>query len=232
MNDLAREINGILDEAKKVKARIPSTDKMEAALGDLWNVAFRTDTPPSRGAVELLIQMRDYLKKVPALKGLGIDRNLDQAISKRDIDPVGEYVPKGIDMIEPAVRETKVALRMLDQANTEEEVLHWFGPLLAKVATLMRLLWGARVEEPIAAAYEVVEKARKGADEAEEIPDWLGAMLPKELNRLPGEIGTKLDWDIYSAYAFCVLLLEDVNAHSEAKAVNELLKKFAKEQAA
>ena len=55
-----------------------------------------------------------------------------------------------------------------------------------------------------------------------------GYWLPKDLkNRsLVSQVGKQIKWDVGEAYSFVVALLEDVNAHSEAKAVNDLLVKM------
>lgn len=54
---------------------------------------------------------------------------------------------------------------------------------------------------------------------------WLPSILEKEVKAFVGKVSSAAKWDGYQAYAFCVALLEDVNAHPEAKAVNELLLK-------
>ena len=46
------------------------------------------------------------------------------------------------------------------------------------------------------------------------------ARYPRELL---SNVSKSIDWDIIQAFAFVVDLLEDVNAHDEAKQVNDLL---------
>ena len=52
--------------------------------------------------------------------------------------------------------------------------------------------------------------------------DWLAndAQYPRELL---SNVSKAIDWDVGQAFAFVVDLLEDVNAHDEAKQVNDLL---------
>jgi len=50
--------------------------------------------------------------------------------------------------------------------------------------------------------------------------------LPREFQGLVGSVGRQLQWSIDDAFAFCVALLEDVNAHKEAAAVDRLLSQF------
>lgn len=47
--------------------------------------------------------------------------------------------------------------------------------------------------------------------------------LDREYRQLVNQVGHRLHYDIFQAAAFCVRLLEDVNAGAEAKAVDQLL---------
>ena len=50
--------------------------------------------------------------------------------------------------------------------------------------------------------------------------------LDRKYQGLVSSTGRALDWSIDDAFAFCVALLEDVNAHKEAAAVDRLLAQF------
>ena len=52
------------------------------------------------------------------------------------------------------------------------------------------------------------------------------ARYPRELL---SNVSKSIDWDITQAFAFVVDLLEDVNAHDEAKRVNDLLSRRPEE---
>ena len=52
------------------------------------------------------------------------------------------------------------------------------------------------------------------------------ASYPRELL---SNVSKSIDWDIIQAFAFVVDLLEDVNAHDEAKQVNDLLSRRQEE---
>ena len=52
------------------------------------------------------------------------------------------------------------------------------------------------------------------------------ASYPRELL---SNVSKAIDWDIIQAFAFVVDLLEDVNAHDEAKQVNDLLSRRQEE---
>ena len=55
---------------------------------------------------------------------------------------------------------------------------------------------------------------------------WLPSTLSQTEKKIVGTVSSQLDVSIEQSYAFCVALLEDVNAHKEAKIVNDLLVKF------
>ena len=59
-----------------------------------------------------------------------------------------------------------------------------------------------------------------------EAEGWLPneASYPRELL---SNVSKSIDWDVGQAFAFVVDLLEDVNAHDEAKQVNDLLSQGA-----
>ena len=61
-----------------------------------------------------------------------------------------------------------------------------------------------------------------------EAEDWLpnDAQYPRELL---SNVSKSIDWDVGQAFAFVVDLLEDVNAHDEAKQVNDLLSRRQEE---
>ena len=61
-----------------------------------------------------------------------------------------------------------------------------------------------------------------------EAGDWLpnDAQYPRELL---SNVSKAIDWDVGQAFAFVVDLLEDVNAHDEAKQVNDLLSRRQEE---
>lgn len=50
--------------------------------------------------------------------------------------------------------------------------------------------------------------------------EWLPRTLEPAQKQLPPKISKLLEWDIAAAFGFCVALLEDVNAHDEAKYLN------------
>jgi hypothetical protein len=52
------------------------------------------------------------------------------------------------------------------------------------------------------------------------------ARYPRELL---SNVSKAIDWDVGQAFAFVVALLEDVNAHAEAKQVNDLLSRRQEE---
>jgi len=52
------------------------------------------------------------------------------------------------------------------------------------------------------------------------------ARYPRELL---SNVSKAIDWDVGQAFAFVVALLEDVNAHDEAKQVNDLLSRRQEE---
>jgi len=55
---------------------------------------------------------------------------------------------------------------------------------------------------------------------------WLPTEFRKELPKgLVSQVSKKIGWNIATAFAFCVDLLEDVNAHDVAKKVNGILDK-------
>lgn len=55
---------------------------------------------------------------------------------------------------------------------------------------------------------------------------WLPVSLFHQERELVKEVAQKIDFDLDYAQAFCVALLEEVNLHQEAAAVNELLVSF------
>jgi hypothetical protein len=69
-----------------------------------------------------------------------------------------------------------------------------------------------------------------GKVEIEEGSSWIPGMLEnnnplayKKIKELYPKVAKELDFNEYEVFAFCVELLQDVNAHTEAKAVNNLL---------
>jgi hypothetical protein len=59
--------------------------------------------------------------------------------------------------------------------------------------------------------------------------EWLPRSLEPAQKQLFPKVAKILDWDIAAAYGFCVALLEDVNAHDEAKFLNNyFLKQLAR----
>lgn len=55
------------------------------------------------------------------------------------------------------------------------------------------------------------------------------ARMPRQnssLNSLVSKVSSSIEWGIEDAYIFCVMLLEDVNAHKESVAVHRLLSAF------
>ena len=47
----------------------------------------------------------------------------------------------------------------------------------------------------------------------------------QKILKLVSKISRELDWNIDDAFVFCINLLEDVNAHKEAKQINDILYK-------
>jgi hypothetical protein len=66
------------------------------------------------------------------------------------------------------------------------------------------------------------EDVQKEAKEAR----WLANELDEKYQTMVSQVAGKMHYDINSAMNFCVALLEDVNAHPEAKAVNDALLSF------
>ncbi len=60
-------------------------------------------------------------------------------------------------------------------------------------------------------------------DGTEKTCKWLPAELSEQDREHAKHVAMFLDYDIEAAGAFCVALLEEVNLHKEAEAVNELL---------
>ena len=56
--------------------------------------------------------------------------------------------------------------------------------------------------------------------------EWAGKYLDRRHAPMVGRVAQDLGWRIDQAAAFAVELLQDVNAHSEAKKVNDLLVKM------
>jgi len=51
---------------------------------------------------------------------------------------------------------------------------------------------------------------------------------PKAMN-LVSKVSETLNWDIFAVMSFCLELLHDVNAHSEAKEIDEIFTRQMKE---
>ncbi len=57
------------------------------------------------------------------------------------------------------------------------------------------------------------------------IPSMLNPQESKTSRNLVSKVSMEIDYNIDEAYAFCVSLLEDVNAHTQARQVNDILYK-------
>lgn len=68
---------------------------------------------------------------------------------------------------------------------------------------------------------EMKEEPKKEATVEES--KWLPRSLSADAVDLVSSVSKRLDYDVNAAMAFCVALLEDVNAHPEAAKVNEIL---------
>ena len=70
-----------------------------------------------------------------------------------------------------------------------------------------------------------LQETLKSVNEATWMPDMLRRNYPKA-SSMVGQVSKAVDYDIFSAGAFAVALLEDVNAHDEAKKLNSILFKL------
>lgn len=74
---------------------------------------------------------------------------------------------------------------------------------------------------------ENADDERAALDELEQslsVPDWLPKELFEQERNLARQAAEAMDFDLLGAMAFCVALLEECNGHTEAKAINDLLR--------
>ena len=72
-------------------------------------------------------------------------------------------------------------------------------------------------------AKTTVRDPRRVATAGTWLPSSLDPKETKQVHDLVSHVANTIKWDVFLAGAIAVALLEDVNAHPEAKAVNDIL---------
>lgn len=96
-------------------------------------------------------------------------------------------------------------------------------PVLQKALRGLQTVAKVFENMPHGVDYRDLEPNRRGASARLAAVDWLPDHMSSGVHALVGNVSAAIKWDILDAAAFSVALLEDVNAHPEARAVNDLL---------